>query len=757
MSKDKNITLSICGNADSNSGYQQLVAIEPAFYPEDKVYSAVMMNESYYTLQNRTDVTVLIKTINNVCSYGQTREGRLRIGISIPAGLCISNPKVLIDELETTFKANYMTQGVKWQFKRAEYDLNIFSSILQKYPLFPAPTVHRPMTAGGEVAYVFTSNIQELLYDYQYREFQPYGEIVIAKTGTATTGVINGLAIPRQSIYDVHILRNGKPLEPVDPICDSSKILDFTVLPEDQSVYQPVSVKFSIDELKSLLSGDKDCEWGQISLDEKQEAVAIKVQSFPEKVFDCRLVVTGETIDMSKIELSNGRFIKTVSATGNFQLKGREIYDTWSVKYPSDWSLTFNPTDLNFQRQQAQSISVSKPKPVATKIVDTYTSDNKGPKPADDNYILIPVKATIVNPLGIDKGIFANIFMTQREGDWEYARKITLTKYHEEQIEKNTYCDYKGEVPMPKDMIGKGSNIFSVWATVPSLNIHFSKKDIELSKSSPIDLGEDKQGDGTKKSLPLLYAILLALGMLLIGAAAGWGITTWLNSSQNTPPQHVIDPKATEQKATELKTADQPAATSGAEGQEANNTGSYDFNNENAGQANQSQPGGSTQPEAVATDNNKKIEEEYRRKLVHINDLSFKFSEIEAYDQFLSDPVVKEYDKSMQSNANKLSYHIKAAKNVRQAISSSDASFASLQTALGIYSKSTTCSLQQKIRAAICAIYSGDYRKIKKYPKGDDHSYSVGERKNAIERAKTCKSYQELYNIPDMVISQNVD
>ena len=75
---------------------------------------------------------------------------------------------------------------------------------------------------------------------------------------------------------------------------------------------------------------------------------------------------------------------------------------------------------------------MSKPKPIAPKIVDTYTSDLKGPKQADDNYILIPVKATIVNPLGIDKGIFANIFMTQNEGNWEYARKIILTKVGEE-------------------------------------------------------------------------------------------------------------------------------------------------------------------------------------------------------------------------------------------------------------------------------------------------------------------------------------
>lgn len=745
MSKENNITLSICGNADSNSGYQQLVAIEPAFYPEDKVYSAVMMNESYYTLQNRTDVTVLIKTINNVCSYGQTREGRLRIGISIPAGLCISNPKVLIDELETTFKANYMTQGVKWQFKRAEYDLNIFSSILQKYPLFPAPTVHRPMTAGGEVAYIFTSNIQELLYDYQYREFQPYGEIVIAEKGTTTEGVINSLAIPRQPVYDVHILRNGKPLEPVDPIIDTGKILDFTVLPEDQSVYQPVSVKFSIDELKSLLSGDKDCEWGQISLDEKQEAVAIKVQSFPEKVFDCRLAVTGETIDMSKIELSNGRFIKTVSATGNFQLKGREIYDTWSVKYPSDWSLTFNPTDLNFQRQQVQSISVSKPKPIAPKIVDTYTSDLKGPKQADDNYILIPVKATIVNPLGIDKGIFANIFMTQNEGNWEYARKIILTKVGEERYEKNTYCEFKGEVPIPKDMLGKGPFIFSVRATVPSSNIHFCKKDIELSKNSPIDLGEDKPGSGIKKSMPLLYAILLALGMLLIGGAAGWGITYWLNSSKETPVQPAPPQPTPAQPNPAQQNPSQPTTVQLIPNQP-----------EPAQPATSSDPAnqsiGSSQAETIATGNSQNdIVAEYNKKLARIKTLDFKFSEIAGLKQFLNNQEAKNIEKNKPTR-DRLSYHVDVAEKVYKAISFANSTAESIKKAVGSYAATSNTNLDQRIRAAICASYSGDYRDAnKKTP------YSRSQSNKAVESARKCKSYQDLYYIPDFVLSDKED
>ena len=736
MSKENNITLSICGNADSNSGYQQLVAIEPAFYPEDKVYSAVMMNESYYTLQNRTDVTVIIKTINNVSSYGQTREGRLRIGISIPAGLCISSPKSLIDEIEAAFKANYMTQGLKWQFKRAEYDLNIFRSILQKYPLFPSPTVHRPMTTGGDVAYVFTSNITELLFDYQYKEFQPYGEIVIAEKGTAATGVINSLAIPRQPIYDVHILRNGKPLEPVDPISDSSKILDFAVLPEDQSVYQPVSVKFSIDELKGMLSGDKDCEWGQISLDEKQEAVAIKVQSFPEKVFDCRLVVTGENIDMSKIELSNGRFIKAVSATGNFQLKGREIYDMWSVKYPSDWSLTFSPSELNFQGQLSQTINVSKPKPIAPKVVDPYMPGIKDSKPADANYDLYTVEATIVNPQGVDKDFFANIFLTQYEGGWEYARKITLSKVSEERDEKNTYCVYKGEVPMPKDIVGLGENSFSVRATIPSLNIHFIKDNVQLRKNSTIELGEDKPGNGIKKSMPLLYAILLALGMLLIGGAAGWGITHWLTSSSKETPAQPAPPQSSQvlptppQSNPDQPKTDQPSTPSDPASQVVE----------------------SSQVDAFSSANTQKdIAADYDKKLARIKTLDFKFSEIAGLKQFLDNQEAKVIDKN-RPDKNRLSYHVKVAEEVFKAISLANSTAETIKKAVGSYAATSNTNLDQKIRAAICASYSGDYRDAnKKAP------YSRNQSKIAVEAARSCKSYQDLYNIPNKVLSNNDD
>ncbi len=736
MSKENNITLSICGNADSNSGYQQLVAIEPAFYPEDKVYSAVMMNESYYTLQNRTDVTVIIKTINNVSSYGQTREGRLRIGISIPAGLCISSPKSLIDEIEAAFKANYMTQGLKWQFKRAEYDLNIFRSILQKYPLFPSPTVHRPMTTGGDVAYVFTSNITELLFDYQYKEFQPYGEIVIAEKGSAATGVINSLAIPRQPIYDVHILRNGKPLEPVDPISDSSKILDFAVLPEDQSVYQPVSVKFSIDELKGMLSGDKDCEWGQISLDEKQEAVAIKVQSFPEKVFDCRLVVTGENIDMSKIELSNGRFIKAVSATGNFQLKGREIYNMWSVKYPSDWSLTFSPSELNFQGQLAQSINVSKPKPIAPKVVDPYMPGIKDSKPADANYDLYTVEATIVNPQGVDKDFFANIFLTQYEGGWEYARKITLSKVSEERYDKNIYCAYKGEVPMPKDIVGLGENSFSVRATIPSLNIHFIKDNVQLRKNSTIELGEDKPGNGIKKSMPLLYAILLALGMLLIGGAAGWGITHWLTSSSKETPAQPAPPQSSQvlptppQSNPDQPKTDQPSTPSDPASQVVE----------------------SSQVDAFSSANTQKdIAADYDKKLARIKTLDFKFSEIAGLKQFLDNQEAKVIDKN-RPDKNRLSYHVKVAEEVFKAISLANSTAETIKKAVGSYAATSNTNLDQKIRAAICASYSGDYRDAnKKAP------YSRNQSKIAVEAARSCKSYQDLYNIPNKVLSNNDD
>ena len=169
-------------------------------------------------------------------------------------------------------------------------------------------------------------------------------------------------------------------------------------------------------------------------------------------------------------------------------------------------------------------------------------------------------------------------------------------------------------------MLGKGPFIFSVRATVPSSNIHFCKKDIELSKNSPIDLGEDKPGSGIKKSMPLLYAILLALGMLLIGGAAGWGITYWLNSSKETPVQPA-PPQPTPAQTTPAQTnPSQPAPVQLVPNQPAPADPAA-----TSDPANQSI--GSSQANTIATTNNP-LENEYNRKLNHIKDLSFNFDEI---------------------------------------------------------------------------------------------------------------------------------
>jgi len=71
---------------------------------------------------------------------------------------------------------------------------------------------------------------------------------------------------------------------------------------------------------------------------------------------------------------------------------------------------------------------------------------------------------------------------------------------------------------------------------------------------------------------------------------------------------------------------------------------------------------------------------------------------------------------------------------------------------VGSYAATSNTNLDQKIRAAICASYSGDYRDAnKKTP------YSRSQSNRAVESARNCKSYQDLYYIPDLVLSDKED
>ena len=245
--------------------------------------------------------------------------------------------------------------------------------------------------------------------------------------------------------------------------------------------------------------------------------------------------------------------------------------------------------------------------------------------------------------------------------------------------------------------------------------------------------------------MPLLYAILLALGMLLIGGAAGWGITYWLNSSKETPVQPA-PPQPTPAQTTPAQSVPvQPAPVQLVPNQPAP-----------AEPAATSEPAnqsiGSSQANTIATaDNQNDIAAEYNKKLAHIKTLDFKFNEIAGLKQFLNNQEAKNIEKNKLVK-DRLSYHVDVAEKVYKAISFANSSAESIKKAVGSYAATSNTNLDQKIRAAICASYSGDYRDAnKKTP------YSRSQSNRAVESARNCKSYQDLYYIPDLVLSDKED
>lgn len=743
MSKDKNITLSICGNPDANMGYQQLVAIEPAFYPEDKQYPAVNNNESYYSLQIRPDVTVLIKTVNNVSSYGSGREGRLRIGISIPNGLSVNNPKALVDEIELAFKQNYMTQGLKWQFKKTEYDEAVFQAIIAKHLLKPASTVQRAMTPNGSTAYVFTSKIQDLLADYQYKEFHSFGEIIIAETGNATANVISSLTIPRLPVYDIRLQQPGSALMELEPIVDIHRKCLFTLSPTNTSLCEPITVEFTISELKEANSGDKAFDWGMVSLDERLETVSIIVNKYPEKKLQCRINPTGDKIDLSKVRLESGSSLKQLSDKGNFMLTGAEINSVWKISCPSDSTYSFSPSTLSFSSVTVQSVMVTKREPVVPKKDEPYIPGNvRGEKtPENTAYQRIPVKATVINPTVEVGDLDTNIIFTNKYDGTVYARTMKMKKDGKDRREgKNVSQDYKGEVEIPKEMLNCGDS-YSFRIVVPEHNIHFSAKDVELLKGTPIYAGEDKAGSGQKKSMPLLYAILLAVGMLLVGIGCGWGISLLIPSQD----------KKTEQPA---KLVDTPVATN--QNQDAkpdvNVDETEDFPIENESNE-EVEPAETSNQVDLALDAQKSAQEailrkkkEYDQKLNRIHTLAFKFSEIPSIESFLSDPDVVKIDNENKGNKlNQLSYQLSVAKLVNECIKDENLTKDGIRTKLSQYIVTSDKSLPQDIKEALCSAFLGDYRK------DTEIKYNISQMKSALIRLKECKTYQDVYDIADVI------
>lgn len=751
VNKTMNISLSICGNPDSGLGYQELVSIEQVFTPADKSYAGVMMNESFYTLQILPEYTTIIKTITNVCSYGAGREGRMRIGISIPRGMMVSNPFALVNEIETVFKTNYMTQGrTMWQFNKiAAYNADLFAAVIQRYGLVPSPMPHRPMSLSGAVGYVFTSMIEALLKDFQYREFSTFSEVVIAQQGTVSQNVISSLTIPREPVYTVHVIKPDGQTEELEMITNSHKVNHIPILPTNSDTSSSVMADFSIEELEKAHSGDKDFEWGRISLDKNQEAVRIIVNRFAEKTFACRVVAAGDPLDLSEVALVSGNTLLELPSSGNVTLSGEMINRTWSVRSKnSDYTLTpslirFTPASLSAQITFTKK---AQPKPFVPPV--TVSSAEKEPSGVE-----LTIKVKYYNPKvqparSVEK---CNLILS-RVDSLQYSTVLELTTDLKGKTEgNNVVYTYEGKASLPNDVLNKAIN--NAKAILPDLNVTFVRSEqFKVKAGGILVLEDDLKGNGQKKSLPLLVSVLLIVAALLLGAGIGFGVHYLLNQpkpdvepltedARTTPQQQpTMDVPVVDPPADSPEDAEESVEGIGAQGGEEAG-GQEETPAEQSTPQEEQKPAatqGAKTPAAGISDDLKK---EYDTKLSAIQKTSFSFDKIKDYQDFLKKPEVVAYDKK-QSNKNKLSYQVEVANAVKQAL---DANLpaVSIKERIGKYASDQ--AVPQPIRAAICAIYKGDYRTQSHRDYGDKADL-------AAAYSHDCKSYDDMLSIIGQVL-----
>lgn len=282
MADNKTISLKLCGNQFSNSGFMPLALFNsPLFEVPDVEYGGFAANSYFFSvkIENSQVVYTLIK--NNVrSSNGAFREGSLKIAISVPKGYRIALGKTPFDALlriKDVFMANCMIcrdslKGV-YEFTNERINPNVLDDVAREFTLEEAPGPYHPMKVGAPKGFVTMSEAEMSLFfkDVQYVEFSAFSEILIASIvqNSNYTPVLN-LQIPRKNRF--RIIIDGV----VDGYVDDVNEV-FTVKGRKNSkFYDNHSLELSIAELRN------GRVFPDVHLDEENEVLLINTSGLSE-------------------------------------------------------------------------------------------------------------------------------------------------------------------------------------------------------------------------------------------------------------------------------------------------------------------------------------------------------------------------------------------------------------------------------------------------------------------------------------------
>lgn len=447
---NKFISVKVSGNPDPNGGFGSLIMFNnPRFELKDVFYGGFESNSFYYSI--RIDQSQVVYKIikNNVRSHGAIRAGALSLAFSIPKGYKVNGykPYEVLMDLLYTFLKNCMTCRDEiadtYEFNDVRVPLDALDETAKKYTLTESESPWRTMSNDARIGCLQAEEIQieQLINDVQYDEFEIYSEVLIAENvgDNCTFNRITGLEIPRRPVYTIVVDNDNnsiaKTKEVDEPITIKPKV--------DSRYYEWKPIRFTISE---LLNGDYV---EGVNFDRIAEIINVSTASYKyPKEFNIRVVFTPEENEaaiyshMGQITIRyNGQ---TVSLDKDFMftLKGDKYglmnrLDLFKITAPESLEIEFGaePTfDSKKNELKWETKKKEKPKPpvsncTVTSLVPTGKDRHKVETHSSDVFKLVFViekssnNKTIIE--SINKGVKSKI-VVRNEASGETVSKDKL-------------------------------------------------------------------------------------------------------------------------------------------------------------------------------------------------------------------------------------------------------------------------------------------------------------------------------------------
>lgn len=216
MATNQYISVKVCGNPDSNSGFVPILLFNsPSFAVEDQFYVGFDNCSYFYTIKTTKTQTIYKLVKNNVRSYGAARAGSLVIAFSVPKNYAIEGgytPYDVLEKLKNEFLKNCMTckDPVRetYEFNSGRIDQHVLDEVASEFTISPQPAPNRVMDPTAPKGYIVKSDdeIEKLFHDLNYPEFDGYSEVIVADSVNQTSyTLINNIQIPRPKSYAIYV------------------------------------------------------------------------------------------------------------------------------------------------------------------------------------------------------------------------------------------------------------------------------------------------------------------------------------------------------------------------------------------------------------------------------------------------------------------------------------------------------------------------------------------------------------------------